>query len=1601
VGPIGATTPVVPSVVVRTKSQEWSPIQTPAPGKPSRMNTSTYLTTTSITSRPISKPENIGILKFSSVRCSIEDATPKDTIHQETVTQSSTPSFMKANSPPQEVVVSDAVDDNLQESRNSIDEELKTFIAAHLTSPRRDYHKDLLFGIFLRDPNSRKRKNDDVMQNNCNITFGGYLNTIRATEGRKRRIESMATIDSQQTILNDGKVVGTKFRRTDTTCITFDDKKSQNEQCQISSSHLALLPRVLNSFPKRIDSKTTKSPIQFVPGARRRTGVTARHFVELTKYVSSRFLNSSLGRSAINTKNSSLQTVQAEHNKIRRGGMIPGQKIASFQPFGLVYNECSLAALANWSTQSGVTHATPNGEHLITTSSIVVPAASSTYRKCSICDNFGHYEIECLALLKQSTITSMADQVSIQLNLRAYEEAKSYPKSERVIEKDEEDNVTAFSNCEVGASAHSGELLLLCDGCGKSYHTTCLNPPLDYVPDGDWFCSSCENYNSDVSSVVEIEGCEGFVIEQQKRKCVVATGEQISFPGKQGQDLSDGDGWYSSVAIMRATPELDRDHAQGKNSSSLKTSHTESTLFPGAICWAMQRQVLYGEMGTIRWWPAIVQAVVKGSSGEKSSTCLVTLVGVHKANTVHHTSCALPFLEHFETYGYNKINNLRRRHRGSKMLKLFEEAVWSVVNELGFKTWTEVLQISREVSRDKNLSLGSTSSKRLHFMLPQWASADEDEIDGIVLLSKERNVRPFREIDRIGTDATRGTRHSTIRAGSTVTWMADHFAESLSRKETQVGTVLAIDSGHRLALVRPLTNWKEILLEQDFSVRSREGQGFLSVNVAPASALTWIAMDDLHVISNRPTEKDCLNVSMNVLPRHLCSSRQTISKGDTNAIEERENESGAHIHMKVQTELLPTETLDGCKQVEDLIDTCFNESQAHFPSVRTTDININLENEPALPVQIQQEAAVLQIPPILSRTQNISFLSQKWPANEITTINETLAQLLPKTFAPEIKSFILLPSKRDYRGSNHISESVTDNGLAKHKDKKHAKDCTGQASGKGETCRISDNVADPIFQNCLSQNNAVLEKQRVQCIEITTVTSESLSDPFFKVPVTPNCTGPLPSQSRTSEGKCLFAAIAAADDLITAPAIVATYSVFAAPVPQGNTVLTPLQKVLVREDTNMIAEIIEAHPALTNPASQGKVVTPSSQIVAKENTDVNAIESPQLGKVLASEGSNVIAEILVADPVYTTPASIGKAVALSSHIVASECADVKGIPTVAAANSVLTIPERQHNAMVPSPRVQVSKDSNMIPGCFVDPILTRPASLKHVQLPPFEKVLASEDANMIAEIIMVAHPVLTTAMHQNNAVGCAPNLKPQKRASNDDGDTETGESEYRVSSTRGSIDDEEMLDHVESEDGIHKGCDEMDERDDVKSINDSVDSMPEKFSAPKVDKKFQLVGIFEVEAIIDDRTIGNGGREYCIKWKGFTLNDCTWEPERNIFDPNFIRQYKMEKLLKEIEATPEAKIPLSPSAKVAAALAVGLKRVWSIPLKRKRLAKTCKRLCPFCCQSFNDGIGVLSHMKIHSTLSNFAIIRDAARVLDIAWYKSHEQDHAKWISKGI
>ena len=45
--------------------------------------------------------------------------------------------------------------------------------------------------------------------------------------------------------------------------------------------------------------------------------------------------------------------------------------------------------------------------------------------------------------------------------------------------------------CRICRRKGGDEYMLLCDGCDHGYHTYCLRPPLERVPEGDWFCCHC------------------------------------------------------------------------------------------------------------------------------------------------------------------------------------------------------------------------------------------------------------------------------------------------------------------------------------------------------------------------------------------------------------------------------------------------------------------------------------------------------------------------------------------------------------------------------------------------------------------------------------------------------------------------------------------------------------------------------------------------------------------------------------------------------------------------------------------------------------------------------------------------------------------------------------------------------------------------------------------------------------------------------------------------------------------------------------------------------------------------------------------------------
>ncbi|ORM40306.1 PHD and RING finger domain-containing protein 1 [Babesia sp. Xinjiang] len=48
-----------------------------------------------------------------------------------------------------------------------------------------------------------------------------------------------------------------------------------------------------------------------------------------------------------------------------------------------------------------------------------------------------------------------------------------------------------LGGCVVCGRDDNWEQLLLCDGCNLGFHLLCLDPPLMYVPQGDWYCKIC------------------------------------------------------------------------------------------------------------------------------------------------------------------------------------------------------------------------------------------------------------------------------------------------------------------------------------------------------------------------------------------------------------------------------------------------------------------------------------------------------------------------------------------------------------------------------------------------------------------------------------------------------------------------------------------------------------------------------------------------------------------------------------------------------------------------------------------------------------------------------------------------------------------------------------------------------------------------------------------------------------------------------------------------------------------------------------------------------------------------------------------------------
>ena len=91
-------------------------------------------------------------------------------------------------------------------------------------------------------------------------------------------------------------------------------------------------------------------------------------------------------------------------------------------------------------------------------------------------------------------VTDAADpSCCVEVAPRRREETADASSNGHLAWEDENDEEEDDWGCEFCQSAEREDQLLICDGCERMWHTWCLEPPLLRIPDGNWFCGTCDN----------------------------------------------------------------------------------------------------------------------------------------------------------------------------------------------------------------------------------------------------------------------------------------------------------------------------------------------------------------------------------------------------------------------------------------------------------------------------------------------------------------------------------------------------------------------------------------------------------------------------------------------------------------------------------------------------------------------------------------------------------------------------------------------------------------------------------------------------------------------------------------------------------------------------------------------------------------------------------------------------------------------------------------------------------------------------------------------------------------------------------------------------
>jgi hypothetical protein len=548
----------------------------------------------------------------------------------------------------------------------------------------------------------------------------------------------------------------------------------------------------------------------------------------------------------------------------------------AFGSLPLAYNELSLAAFANWSTLGCHDKGDEEGSPF---SQRVFPISTSLFHLCQVCQSWGHYEVECAYIPKSESILCETANILNDLTaLREREERKESIRPSGSSEGRGGSKFCAFCHLEIEDAVN----VVPCAYCSSMFHRNCADPPLGRLPDGgSWLCALCDDStkaDSGDDSLIDIEGCEGFVVESRKRPSGWELADDMLQRTNAGIDFNHRS-WSRAICVAstkilcarsdRDTTEVDEEQ---NNASDLQGAHSDHDLAEGEICWAMRKHTAVGNPGRDEWWPAQVISLVTYAKAENyfgvtMTPYLVKFFGIPRASRVRASS-TLPFFQNFREVGYKRVTC--RMEKESLVDRRFRQGVEEAIGMMGFKTIAQFLEKADEIAQD---SPGPSPSKKARFCSDSKGSRMERFKQDSFLIHA-RKAEPEEEEDEIKTENGSHEKITEVAqlfsesrlVGSVVAWMMPVETSS----PTNVGIVLAIDLAKRIALVQSIPEWDRVLVAPSAS------SGVVVVDCDATSAI-WKPMHSLHLISNGPTDAMKAELWERIISPLISDARETVS----------------------------------------------------------------------------------------------------------------------------------------------------------------------------------------------------------------------------------------------------------------------------------------------------------------------------------------------------------------------------------------------------------------------------------------------------------------------------------------------------------------------------------------------------------------------------------------------------------------------------------------------------------------------------------------------------------------------------------------------------